>query len=177
MRRIYDSTALDRDDENPYQPNESDARATPRAARTVPAAALSTALVPQWAVRRALSVDVSSPDRVYEVGSAIPFRVELRNALPIPVTVTTRSPILWTWDVDGHREASRVPGGLPDGTGSFTFDRGERKLFDRSWHGSFQVSASEWERATPGEYTIGAGLAVDAAADRGVYDQTTVRLE
>lgn len=177
MRRIYESSAIDRDDDDPHRPNERDRETKPRAARTVPAAKLSRALVPDWLVRRGVAVDLSVPDRVFARGESVPMHVELRNAFPFPVVVRTRSPVLWTWHVDGRREASTTPEPLPDRTGSFVFDRGERKRFTRRWHGSVRVGPNEWREAEPGEHILTVRLAVDEADAGGLSDEATIRIE
>jgi len=177
VRRIYESSALDRNDEDPFRPNESPDRTAPAAARTVPAEMLSRQLTPRWLRHRALSVDISTPQTAYPAGTPVPITVRIHNRLPIPIAVETRSPLLWTWHVDGHRDASYVPESLPDEPGEYTFDRGERKRFDRRWTQTFKVSSSEWEPADPGEYVIGAGIEVGGAAEKGLYDETTVRIE
>jgi hypothetical protein len=101
----------------------------------------------------------------------------MKNTLPFPIVLSTESPVLWNWDVDGVVEASQVPlQDPPDEQGTITFDRGERKQVRRHWQQMFRVSESEWKPAEPGEYTIGAGLNVDRAAERGVYDETTIQL-
>lgn len=177
MRRIYESGAVSRDDEDSFAPNERDDEVRPQAMRSVPGKRLSSLLVPEWLRYRALSVDIETPKVAYDPGERVPIRVRMRNALPIPVTVTTESPLLWTWDVDGVPEASHVERAMTDERGEFAFDRGERKTFTRTWHQSFRVSENEWEPADPGEYTIGARLNVPDAAGRGVAAETTVRIE
>lgn len=177
MRRIYESSALDRDDDDPYRPNERDRETKPRAARTVPVAGLSKALVPDWVVRRGISVDLAVPDRVFEQGERVPLRVELRNAFPFPVVVRTHAPVLWTWHVDGRREASMAPEPLPDRSESFVFDRGERKRFTRRWHGSVHLGSNEWTEAEPGEHTVSVRLAVENADADGLSDEATIRIE
>jgi len=177
MRRIYESAALRRDDDEPFAPNERDG-ARPRAFRSVPGAALSRLLVPEWLRYRAISLDVSTPRSTYPIGARIPVRVTMRNVLPVPVTIPTRSPVLWTWSIDGVREASRVPPrDPPDEAGAFGFERGERKRFERRWDQLFRVSDAEWEPAGPGTYTVGAGINVEDPAEKGVYAETTVRVE
>lgn len=176
MRRIYESDALRRDDE-PFSPNERSDDARPRAVRSVDGAALSDRLLPHWLRRRAISVDVSTPRDAYPAGEDVPFQVSMTNALPVPIAVTTRSPLLWTWTVDGQTEASRRSRyDPPDEPGRFQFGRSERKRFRKRWHQNFRVSDSEWEPAEPGEYTIGAGLNVPDAAENGLYDETAVRV-
>ena len=88
MRRIYESDALDRDDEDPFRPGGSD-REKPRAARTLPVGTLSEALFPKWLQHRSISVDVSTPRDVYEAGETVPFVVTMKNAMPFPVSVPT----------------------------------------------------------------------------------------
>lgn len=177
MRRIYESGALHRDDDDPFSPGEADETRTHQAFRSVPGTALSRLLVPHWLRDRAISIEVSTPRAEFAVGTPVPFRVTMRNALPFPITITTRSPVLWTWEVDGLTEASSVqPWDPPDEPRAFTFDRGERKRFTRRWNGMFRVTESEWEPASPGEYTIGVGVNVEEPADRGLYGETNVRL-
>lgn len=195
MRRIYESDALDRDDDDPFRPNRSDARVEPRSARTVPAAWLSDRLLPAWARRQAISVSVTTPKSVFAEGEPVPFTVTMKNALPVPVTVRTGSRVPWTWRVDGHPEASRVAEDSSAGPGKLAFDRGERKRFARTWHQAFRVSESEWVGADAGEYTISAAVD-DAGRARGsgepderesrdgagsgggsLGDRTTIRIE
>ncbi|WP_336336778.1 hypothetical protein [Haloarcula brevis] len=170
MRRIYDSGALHRDDAEPQAPTEREAQ--PRATRSIDGRAWSDRLVPTWLRYRAVSVDVEAPRTA---GAEVPFVVTMKNALPVPITLPTDSPRPWTWYVDGVPEASHVDS-VPDEAGSLRFDRGERKRFRRRWDRLFRVSDDEWEPAPAGEYTIGAGLSVADAAERGLYSETTVRI-
>jgi hypothetical protein len=174
MRRIYESGALHRDDDESFSPRERD-DVQPRAMRSLDASALSRRLVPTWVRHRAITVDVSTPRPEYPVGTAVPFEVTMKNAAPFPVTVAVKSRRPWTWAVDGATDAARISlHDAPDDSAGFHFDRGERKRFRKRWHGSFQVSESEWKPATPGEYVIEAGLNV--ADDGSLSDETTVRL-
>jgi len=177
MRRIYESEALHRDDEDAFSPSEGDRRERPQAFRWVNVSRLSRLLFPRRLRTWAVSVRIGTPREEYPVGARVPFRITMKNSLPIPVEVPTASPVLWTWTVDGHREASHVPvADPPDTEGAFRFDRGEYKRFSKRWNGLFRVSETEWERAGPGTYTIGAGLNVPEAERKGLYDETTVTL-
>lgn len=177
MRRIYESDALHRDGEDDFSPNERRRTTRLQAMRSVNATALSNRLVPYRLRCRAISVDVSTPRAEYVPGESIPFRVTMRNSMPFPITFRTRSPLLWTWSVDGEPDASRAPRrDLPEEQGEFRFARGERKRFSKRWEQVFRVSKREWESAGTGEFTIGAGINVENAAETGLYDETTVRV-
>lgn len=176
MRRIYESDALERDDDA-FTPRRREETPKPAAMRSVPGESLSRYLVPAWLAHRAIRVAVETPQSSYPTETDVPVTVTLRNAFPFPVSVRTRTPRLWTWHVDGAPEASRVPESLPEEEHVFTFDRGERKEFRRRWTGLFKVSETEWEPAKPGEYTLGAYVDVDDAAGKGLAAETTVRIE
>ncbi|AGB36422.1 hypothetical protein [Natronococcus occultus] len=176
MRRIYESSALQRDDDDQFTPRERETE--PQSLRSIDSTGLSRRLVPAWLSHRAISVDVSTPRSTYPVDTAVPFRVTMRNAMPFPITITTRSPIPWHWTVDGLTDAAEIslhdPPAEPQG---FRFDRGERKRFTKRWHQRFRVADDEWEAAEPGTHTIGAGLNVADAAKKGLYDETTITIE
>lgn len=177
MRRIYDSEALRRDDDEPLAPNEADSSVRPQAMRSVDAGLLSRLVVPQSLRHRAISVGITTPKTEYAIGERVPFRVTMKNAMPFPISISTRSPLLWTWDVDGVTEASHVPlHDPPDESGRFEFDRGERKQFTRRWTQQFRISENEWEPVRPGEYTIGARINVEDAERKGLYDETSVHV-
>lgn len=176
MRRIYESTALTRDDDDPGTPRERE-DVSPQSFRSLDADAWSRRLVPARLRRWAISVEVSTPREQFPAGSRVPFTVTMRNALPAPVTVGVRSPRLWTWSVDGHVDAAHVSRhDPPDERTGFEFDRGERKVVRKHWDGMFQVADDEWARADPGEYTIGVALDVADARNAGLADETTVTL-
>ncbi|MXV60794.1 hypothetical protein GS429_01645 [Natronorubrum sp. JWXQ-INN-674] len=176
MRRIYESGALHRDDEH-FTPNKRDRSYRPQALRSLNSTRLSRSLLPNRFGYRAISISVSTPREEFASDTAIPFQVTMKNTLPVPVTVPTNSPVLWTWDVDGTTNASRVPlHDPPEESGAFVFDRGERKQFTKGWQQLFRVSESEWEPAEPGEYTIGAEVNVDNADKKGLRGTTTVRI-
>jgi hypothetical protein len=177
VRRIYESTALDRDDDDPFSPGERDDRTRPRATRSLPVERLSRLLVPQRLRCRAVSVSVSTPRDSFARGEPVPFLVELHNTLPFPVSLKTRSPLLWSWSVDGHREAEHTAEEPPGDPGRLTFERGERKRFHRRWTGLFRVTPTEWEEPAPGEYTLSAAINVAAPPRAAVTDTTTVRIE
>jgi len=177
MRRIYDSQAIKRDDEQAFTPRERDDDHEPQAMRSVPSASLARLFLPASLHRRALSVGVETRKDTYAEGEDVTLRVTLKNRWPVPVTIRTRTPRLWTWTVDGAEEGSRVPEPLPDERRAFTFGRGERKRFVRRWPQLFKVSDREWEPASAGEYSIGAHIDVTDPEAKGLAAETTVRIE
>lgn len=177
MRRIYESGALRRDDENPYHPNERVERPTPTAMRSVPSAYFSKILLPHWLRYRGLSVSIDTQFSTYEVGGTVPFLITLRNTFPFPITVKTRSPLLWSWAVNGVDQASYVAADVPDEPGEFTFSRGERKQFHRKWSQTFQITKSKWESADSGQYTLSVALNVDEPKRHGLYADTQIQLQ
>lgn len=177
MRRIYESDALTRDEDSFTPAEREDPRNGRGLSRWLPNLGVIDALTPDSLRHRAISVSVSTPAAEVPAGTAIPFAVTMENRLPVGVSIPTRSPLSWTWHVDGIPEASRVPlREEPEEAGSFGFGRSERKRVERRWYQRFKIGDREWERAVPGTYTIGAGLNVENARERGVYDETTVRI-
>ena len=177
MRRIYESNALRRDDDDPAVPNELDGSDHPQAMRSLNSSWLSRWLLPRRVRRWAVTVSLSTPRTEYPVGSSVPFSVTMKNTMPFPVSIPTVSPVLWTWRVDGLDEASRIPQYDPPRRGGrFRFDRGERKRFRKRWNGTFRVAEDEWAPAEPGEHTIGAGINVADGPGEGLSDETTIRL-
>lgn len=177
MRRIYESDALARDKDEPFAPGERSADYEPQSFRSIDAARWTDRLLPQRFHRRAVSVAVAVPTTEFESGQNIPFRVTMKNRLPIPVTIRTNSPILWKWRVDGHEEASHVPlRDPPERNATFSFNRGERKQFRKQWSQLFRVSETEWEPADPGEYTIEAAVNVDDPGASNLSDAVSIRI-
>lgn len=177
MRRLYESDAVKRDDDEPLMPNEERRSYRAQASRWINATALSNLVIPERLRYWFLSVDVTVPDGEYAVGDSVPFLVTIKNSAPFPITVPTTSPVLWRWYVDGHVEASHVsPDHAPEEDGSYRFDRGEHKRFEKRWNGLFRTTETEWERPEPGTYTIGVRLNVREAEEKGLTDEATVSL-
>lgn len=177
MRRIYESDAIHRDDDEAHVPNERRRNTTLQAMRSVPSSTLSDLLVPRRLRHRFVTVDVHTPESEYAVGEPIPFVVTIRNRMPFPVSIPTVSPLLWEWTVDGNVEASEVPlRDPPEEAGSFAFDRGERKEFRKRWDQLVRVSDTEWTPAAPGTHTIGAAINTADAERTGLSAETTVEI-
>jgi len=177
MRRIYESDALKRDETEPLTPRERERQEQPQTFRSIESSAWSDRLLPNRIRRGSVSIRLATPDRTFEQGSSIPFEITMKNSLPIPVSIETRSPLLWTWTVDGHVEASHVSlRDPPDRTGKLYLDRGERKTIRRNWSGMFRISEREWEPADPGEHTIRAQINVENPEQSNLRDETTVRI-
>lgn len=177
MRRIYDSDALRRD-EGHFTPKSAD-RGTivPRSHRWIPSRSLGEWFVPSWIHRRAIRVAIDSPRSTYHIGDDIPLRITLKNSLPIPVSISTTSPIVWNWYVNEHPAAEKwSPRSTTDGDGRIEFDRGERKQFNKRWSQLFRISPTEWKPATPGTYTIAAGISVSDPKSTGLWDEIVITI-
>ena len=177
MRRIYESDALERDDDEPLSPRERERETKPQSFRSISGSAWSDRLLPHSVRRWAVVVDLSAPDQPIAEGEDVPFQFTLKNRLPIPVTIETASPRLWTWTVDGVQSASHVSlENPPTKTNKLKLDRGERREIRRNWSGMFRVSKREWEPAERGEHTIRAAINVADPDGDNLADETTVSL-
>lgn len=174
MRRIYESEALRRDDEDPNQPNERDRSDE---ARTINWSAASHALLPTVLRHRGIRVGVETNKSVYAREEPVSFRVSFRNMLPLPVVLRVPTQVRWEWAVDGYGEATLFDEPVPEEPSVFRFDRGTTKAFERTWHQRFREEEREWSSAAPGEHTLSAYVAVDEPEAKGLYAETTFSIE
>ncbi|RQG99924.1 hypothetical protein [Natrarchaeobius oligotrophus] len=172
MRRIYDSDALERDDDDPFRPSGRDEPAS----RSIDWAAFSHAFVPVGLRTRAIDVGVSTNRTVYEVGQPVRIEFEFRNRLPFPIAIPTDSPNVWTWAVDDASEADAVSRTVPDRSAAFSFARGERKRFRRTWCQRIRVDDDEWQPVGPGTYALEVRISREDAHERGLVDRTTIEI-
>lgn len=114
--------------------------------------------VPQWLAQRAVSVSVSVPRREFSVGEPVPFTVEIRNRLPVPVTVRTPTRRLWGWEVDGELAASDESTYAGENAGQFALEGGDALRIEREWSGRFKRTGGRGERT---EHVL---------PDRGVHE-------
>ncbi|MGM0591674.1 MAG: hypothetical protein ACQETI_08635 [Halobacteriota archaeon] len=175
MRRIYESEALDADDEDPFKPNRAADRSRGRS--HVDWANASHALMPTALRRRALSVEVETDRDVYTPDDPVHFRVVFRNRLPVPVTIRTATPVRWSWSLDGLERASRVERAVPETPGVFRFGRGERKVFTRRWIQRIRESEREWSPAASGDHAIRVWVNDDSTAAESLAAETAFRIE
>lgn len=173
MRRIYDSNALHRDDDDPHSPRERDG--TP-AYRSLNWRATSHALLPMRVRRLAIDVDIETERDVYAVGEPVGLRVQFRNRLPVPITLRTRSPVRWHWAVNGHISAELEPPEEPADSSTFEFDRSETKTSTRQWFQRFKTGDRVWKPADPGEYTLTVSINDDGDTNEHLRATTTVRI-
>lgn len=177
MRRIYDSEALERDDSKPHTPRERRREVKPQAIRWINSKSWSKRLVPHSIRHRAVSVRVETPDKEFEQRGNIPFKVTMKNRLPIPITIRTESPLPWKWKVNGHEGASHVNlRNPPDKPGKLHLDRGEREVIRRNWSGMFRVSEREWEPAESGEHTIRVEVNIENPERANLVAETDVQV-
>lgn len=163
MRRIYESNALRRET-GPFTPTDRRDEERGPSRPDPDDTGLLDKLVPDAIRKRAISIDVTTPLDVYDPESPVPFQVELHNRMPFGVTITTPTPLLWTWEVNGVPNATRVQlDDPPAESGRHVFASGERKRFVKRWPQRFRVSKSEWERAEPGSYTIRTAINIPEA--------------
>lgn len=177
MRKIYESDALERDSSRPFTPRPRDKDTEPQSFRFINSAAWSDRILPHrlrvWALRLSVDVPVGPIPR----GTSVPFRVTVRNRLPIPISIRTTSPVLWTWSVDGHEEASKVPLRSPPETeGKFRLDRGSTIVFERTWNGHIRETDREWRPVDPGEHTIAAQLNTLGGPPEHHRDEATIEI-
>ncbi len=173
MRRVYESEALRRDDDDPFSPVEDDEGA---GRNHVNWTNVSHALVPQFLRPRAIAVDVETDKDSYERGEPIHFGVTFVNRFPVPITLVTNTPKRWEWSIDGNPEGSELPSEHPEDRSPFRFRRSERKRFRREWSGRVRVGEREWREAERGEHT----LSVEIDAVNGIEKlraETTFRIE
>ncbi|MFW5895820.1 MAG: hypothetical protein ACOCUA_00355 [archaeon] len=172
MRRVYESEALRRDDDDPFSPVEDDETGQSHVNWTN----VSHALVPKFLRSRAIAVDVQTTKERYAPGEPVQFGVTFANRLPFPITIVTRTPKPWEWSIDGNADGSELQGDHPEERSAFRFSRSERKRFRREWSGRVRVDDHEWREAERGEHTLGVGIdAVDGA--EALRAETTFRIE
>jgi len=94
MRRLFGFGSQREVD--PFTPDDEDDQQRPQSARSVDSGLLSRWLVPRALRRRAISLSIATPQTEYALDTRIPFQVQMRNHLPVPITLTTRSPVLWS---------------------------------------------------------------------------------
>lgn len=174
MRRIYESGALEYDEENPHSPKRrGDGDPGPR---TVDWQAASHALLPERLREWAVGVAIETDRREYAPDQPVRFEVRLVNRIPFPVSLRTESPVRWNWAVDGLEEASRVAS-VPQGADLFEFGRSERKVFRRTWNQRIRESSHRWEPAERGEHTLSVRVNRPDAEASGLAAETSFRIE
>ncbi|MFW5974117.1 MAG: hypothetical protein ACOCPZ_01895 [Natrialbaceae archaeon] len=171
MRRIYESSALSRDNDDPFSPRDDKDDEN----RSINPVAASHALLPKAIRRRAVDVSVTTDRTEYASGDPVAFRVTFRNRLPIPVSIPVSSPVPWHWAVDDRISARFTRPDEPDDGSLFTFGRSERKTFTRTWSQSWQVGERRWEPVETGGYEI--SVAVNTAIGGEQFLADTTRIE
>ena len=181
MRRIYESRALHRDDDDPFSPKErrdagrSTSFLSQAGWRTVDWESFSHTFMPVWLRNRAISVEIETAAKRYERDDPVEFHVTMRNRLPFPVRLIADSRLRWEWALDGMPAASAYDEREPPADPTvFSFDRGETKRFRRTWNGAIRVSKREWRAPPAGEHVLSVQINVADADDRGLSDSTMI---
>ena len=174
MRRLYESDAVERDDDSAFVPGSRE-----DASRShVDFGKLSHALVPMRLRPRAITVAVETSQDSYARGERVPFRVHLTNRYPIPIVLRTVSPVRWSWAVDGVERASHVPDAdPPDRATLLEFSGRETKIFERSWSGKIRQTETDWETIDRGTHTLEAWVNVDDPEGDALRAETAFRVE
>ena len=127
-------------------------------------------ILPATLAHRAVTVSVTTDAATYAVCEPVEITVQLRNRLPVPVEVVTRTRRPWGWRVDGVLEASderRYVRAAPTTVG---FRAGETKRTTVQWDGRVRRGTEDGlDRsvpAAPGEHVISAFLPVEDPAPR-----------
>jgi hypothetical protein len=128
--------------------------------------------VPQWVAQRVIAVSVSVPDREFSVGDPVPFTVEIKNRLPVPVTVRTPTRRLWGWKVDGELGASDESTYAGDTASQFALEGSDHLRIEREWSGRFKRTGRDGDRteyvlAEPGVHEITAFVATKEPQPQG----------
>jgi hypothetical protein len=176
MRRIYESRALEYDDEDPHKPRRTGTQRASRESRTINWGAASHALVPRRLRPLALGVGLETDKDVYAPDDVVHSGLTFRTRVPFPITLQTTSPVRWSWHIDGLEEASQVTN-HPTDDSVFEFSRGERKRFQRRWSQQFRESRDTWRQAERGEHTLSVRINTVDAEDKGLSAETTFRIE
>lgn len=183
MRRIYESDALHRDEDDPHSPSELE-REEPKPTITAnqnPSflnwARASHALLPVALRNRAIDVAVETDREVYAPDEPVRIRVRFRNRVPFPIALRTPTRRQWDWSVGGfprgaHEEFEPVPADAS----LLEFYRSETKTFARTWHQRFRTADDRWEVADPGTYEVAAFVAVETPDRRGLRAATDIEL-
>lgn len=131
--------------------------------------------VPQSLARKGLGISVSTDRERYARGETVEIVIELRNRLPVPVSIVTPAQRLWGWTVDGYLEASDESRYDVPAAGTLEFRGWERKRFVRRWDGRIKHvgETSHWEQLT-GDVEIAAFVALEGDRPR---DSTSVVIE
>lgn len=127
-------------------------------------------LIPNALALRWLDVDLRAPGQV-TVGESTEFLFQVRNRLPVPVSLTLPTSRLWGWTVDGVDEADARGYQPPESPRTVTFKRRERRTFSDTWDGTVRRPSDGGDRWEPhvGACTLTAYLAVDGWRRRGLF--------
>ena len=122
-------------------------------------------ILPATLAHWAVTVSVTTDATTYAVGESVEITVQLRNRLPVPVEVITRTRRPWGWRVDGILEASDERRYVRAAPTTIGFRAGETKRATVRWDGRIRrVNENGLDRsipADPGEHVIAAFLPVE----------------
>lgn len=187
MKRIYDSEAVRRDEDDNFAPSPREERRenykphsmffpTP-GGTSLGLPVFVHSLLPSAYYSFAIDVGITTPNSEYTVGEQVPFVVTIKNTMAYPIKIPTETAVIWEWAVDGKPSAAEVPTrDPPEERRWLRLDRYERKRFHRTWNGLIQVSETEWEEPSTGTHTISASINLDDADEQALYDEVEFEL-
>lgn len=112
--------------------------------------------VPQEVARRGLGVRVSTDRPSFAPGETVEVTVEIRNRLPLPVSLAIEGKRLWGWSVGGRLDASEEALHASEAQRRLDLRGFETRRLEVEWNGRFKRpgSPTRWVPADPGEYEI-----------------------
>lgn len=136
----------------------------------------SSKLLPDPIVYRSLAVTLTAPETV-RIGTPTTFTLQVRNRLPIAVSLPLPTSRVWGWTVDDLDEADERGYSPPAQPRTISLSsRGERR-FEWSWDGTIRrmrdESKDEWVPAM-GTHAITAYVAISDWEPQNAFDRANV---
>lgn len=187
MKRIYDSEAIRRDEDESFTPSPREDRRENYKPHPlfIPAPggvsfglpAFVHSYLPSEYYSLAISIDIVTPSSEYQVGEQVPFIVTIKNSMPYPIKVPTANAIIWEWALDGDVEATKIsPRDPPEERRWLRLDRSERITHHRTWNGMIRVSDTEWVEPSTGTHTLSASINLDDPDEEALTAETEIEL-
>jgi hypothetical protein len=133
-------------------------------------------LLPNSLVYQSLTVGLTAPNTV-EIGKPTDFALQIRNRLPVAVSLSLPTSRVWGWAVDDFDEADEREHSPPDYPRTISLSSRGNRRFEWSWNGTIRRtrddSKDEWVPAM-GTHEITAYIAIPDWETRNAFDRTNV---